>query len=137
MPAPTCSLPEQIGGGRWDYRYTWIRDSAFTVYGLLRIGFTREATAFMHWLNARARNESEAPGPLQIVYGIDGRTDLTELVLDHLDGYKGSKPVRIGSGAYQHLQLDIYGELLDSIYLCDKYVAPHFLPGMVPCPEFA
>lgn len=125
VAAPTCSLPEQIGGGRnWDYRYTWIRDSAFTVYGLLRIGFTREAAAFMHWLNERTRNESEAPGPLQIVYGIDGRTDLTELVLDHLDGYRGSKPVRIGNGAYQHLQLDIYGELLDSIYLCDKYVSP-------------
>lgn len=125
VAAPTCSLPEQIGGVRnWDYRYTWIRDSAFTVYGLIRIGFTREAAAFMRWLDARARNESEAPGPLQIVYGIDGRTDLTEQLLDHLDGYKGSRPVRIGNGAYQHLQLDIYGELLDSVYLCDKYVVP-------------
>ncbi len=125
VAAPTCSLPEQIGGVRnWDYRYTWIRDSAFTLYGFLRIGFTREATAFMQWLHARIRNESDAPGPLQIVYGIDGRTDLTEQTLDHLDGYKSSRPVRIGNDAYRHLQLDIYGEMLDSIYLYDKGVTP-------------
>ncbi|MDR4481533.1 MAG: glycoside hydrolase family 15 protein [Nitrospira sp.] len=125
VAAPTCGLPEEIGGVRnWDYRYTWIRDSAFTLYGFLRIGFTREATAFMNWLDTRVRNECDAPGPLQIVYGIDGRTDLTEHILDHLDGYKGSRPVRIGNDAYRHLQLDIYGELLDSIYLYDKGVTP-------------
>ena len=125
VAAATCSLPEQIGGVRnWDYRYTWIRDAAFTIYGLLRIGFTREAAAFMDWLEKRSHDRSAAPGPLQIVYGIDGRTDLTEHELDHLEGYKGSRPVRIGNGAFHHLQLDIYGELLDSIYLFNKYGNP-------------
>ncbi len=124
VAAPTCSLPETLGGGRnWDYRYTWIRDAAFTLYGLLRIGFTEEAHAFMQWLEARS-GEVEADGTLQIVYGIDGRHDLTELTLDHLDGYRGSRPVRIGNGAYRQLQLDIYGELLDSLYLYNKHVMP-------------
>jgi GH15 family glucan-1,4-alpha-glucosidase len=124
IAAPTCSLPETLGGVRnWDYRYTWIRDASFTVYGLLRIGFTEEADRFMEWLDARAR-EVEADGSLQIVYGIDGRHDLAECRLDHLDGYRGSRPVRIGNGAYQQVQLDIYGELLDSLYLYNKYVMP-------------
>jgi GH15 family glucan-1,4-alpha-glucosidase len=124
IAAPTCSLPETLGGGRnWDYRYTWIRDAAFTIYGLLRIGFTDEAHAFVQWLEART-GEAEADGSLQIVYGIDGRHDLTELTLDHLDGYRGSRPVRIGNGAYRQLQLDIYGELLDSLYLYNKHVMP-------------
>lgn len=124
IAAPTCSLPETLGGGRnWDYRYTWIRDAAFTIYGFLRIGFTDEANAFMQWLEART-GEVEADGSLQIVYGIDGRHDLTEITLDHLDGYRGSRPVRIGNGAYRQLQLDIYGELLDSLYLYNKHVMP-------------
>ncbi|MDF0677010.1 MAG: glycoside hydrolase family 15 protein [Nitrospira sp.] len=124
IAAPTCSLPETLGGVRnWDYRYTWIRDAAFTLYGLLRIGFTDEAVGFMRWLGARA-GEVESDGSLQIVYGIDGRHDLTETTLDHLDGYRGSRPVRIGNGAYNQLQLDIYGELLDSLYLYNKYVMP-------------
>ena len=124
VASPTCSLPESIGGGRnWDYRYTWIRDSAFTLYGLLRIGFTEEAQAFMQWLSARA-GEVEPDGTLQIVYGIDGRHNLKEQMLDHLDGYRGSRPVRIGNGAYAQLQLDIFGELLDSLYLYNKHVMP-------------
>lgn len=124
VAAPTCSLPETLGGGRnWDYRYTWIRDAAFTLYAFLRIGFTDEAHAFMQWLEART-GEAEADGSLQIVYGIDGRHDLDEVVLDHLDGYRGSRPVRIGNGAYRQLQLDIYGELLDSLYLYNKHVMP-------------
>lgn len=124
IASPTCSLPESIGGGRnWDYRYTWIRDAAFTMYGLLRIGFTEEAHAFVQWLEARA-GEVEADGTLQIVYGIDGRHDLKEQTLDHLDGYRGSRPVRIGNGASKQLQLDIFGELLDSLYLYNKYVMP-------------
>lgn len=124
VAAPTCSLPEGIGGPRnWDYRYTWIRDAAFTLYGLLRIGFTDEAAKFMHWLEARC-HELAPDGSLQIMYGIDGRHALTEETLDHLDGYKGSRPVRIGNGAYHQLQLDIYGELLDSIYLYNKYGNP-------------
>jgi GH15 family glucan-1,4-alpha-glucosidase len=124
VAAPTCSLPETLGGIRnWDYRYTWIRDAAFTLYGLLRIGFTEEADGFMRWLEARV-GEIEADGSLQIVYGIDGRHDLKEQTLDHLDGYRGSRPVRIGNGAYGQLQLDIYGELLDALYLYNKYVMP-------------
>jgi GH15 family glucan-1,4-alpha-glucosidase len=124
VAAPTCSLPETVGGVRnWDYRYTWMRDAAFTLYGLLRIGFTEEAQGFMNWLEARAR-EVEADGSLQIVYGIDGRHDLKEQTLDHLNGYRDSRPVRIGNGAYNQLQLDIYGELLDALYLYNKYVMP-------------
>ncbi len=124
VAAPTCSLPEEIGGKRnWDYRYTWIRDAAFTIYGLLRIGFTEEAAQFMHWLEARC-HELNPDGSLQIMYGIDGRHMLEETTLSHLDGYKGSRPVRVGNDAYNQLQLDIYGELLDSVYLYNKYGAP-------------
>ncbi len=124
VAAPTCSLPEGIGGERnWDYRYTWIRDAAFTLYGLLRIGFTEEASQFMNWLEARC-HELHPDGSLQIMYGIDGRHTLTEETLDHLEGYQGSRPVRIGNGAYDQLQLDIYGELLDSVYLYNKYGTP-------------
>ncbi len=124
VAAPTCSLPEQVGGVRnWDYRYTWIRDAAFTLYGLMRIGFTSEAAAFMNWLDQRLHRDDPS-GPLQIVYGIDGRESLTEETLDHLAGHRGSKPVRIGNAAYTQLQLDIYGELLDSVYLYNKYGTP-------------
>ena len=124
VAAPTCSLPESIGGERnWDYRYTWIRDAAFTIYALLRIGFTEEAEKFMHWLEARC-HELNPDGSLQIMYGIDGRHELNEETLSHLDGYKGSRPVRVGNGAYDQLQLDIYGELLDSVYLYNKYGSP-------------
>ncbi|MFQ5601453.1 MAG: glycoside hydrolase family 15 protein [Candidatus Krumholzibacteriia bacterium] len=124
VAAPTCSLPEGIGGPRnWDYRYTWIRDAAFTLYGLLRIGFTREAGSFMRWLEERC-SELNPDGSLQIMYGIDGRHELTEEMLDHFEGYRGSHPVRIGNGAYNQLQLDIYGELMDSVYLYNKYGSP-------------
>ena len=124
VAAPTCSLPEQLGGERnWDYRYTWIRDAAFTLYGLLRVGFTEEATRFMSWIEHRC-HELNPDGSLQIMYGIDGRHSLTEETLDHLDGYKGSRPVRVGNGAYGQLQLDIYGELMDAVYLYNKYGTP-------------
>lgn len=124
VAAPTCSLPETLGGQRnWDYRYTWIRDAAFTLYALMRIGFTEEAAHFMQWVEARCK-ELKPDGSLQVMYGIDGRHHLTEEHLDHLEGYRGSRPVRIGNGAYDQLQLDIYGELMDSVYLYNKYVSP-------------
>jgi GH15 family glucan-1,4-alpha-glucosidase len=126
VASPTCSLPEAIGGVRnWDYRYTWIRDAAFTLYGLLRIGFTEEATRFMDWLKDRWEDpDGHGAGPLQLMYGIDGRAELTEETLDHLEGYRGSRPVRIGNAAHRQLQLDIYGELMDAVYLHNKYVEP-------------
>ena len=91
--------------------------------GLLRIGFTEEAGQFMAWIEACA-HDSNADGSMQVIYGIDGRRELAEETLDHLEGYKGSRPVRIGNGAYSQLQLDIYGELIDAIYLYDKYGTP-------------
>ena len=124
IAAPTSSLPEKMGGNlNWDYRYTWIRDAAFIVYALMRIGFTQEARRFIEWIDSRFHRVNEN-GILQIVYGIDGRSELTEEVLSHLEGYEGSAPVRIGNGAYQQLQLDIYGELIDAVYLFNKYGYP-------------
>ncbi len=124
VAAPTTSLPEDLGGVRnWDYRYTWIRDAAFSVYGLLRIGLTEEAGRFMDWLQDRC-SEGEEDGTLKIMYGIDGSHDLEEHTLEHLAGYMDSKPVRIGNGAADQLQLDIYGELMDAVYLSNKYQTP-------------
>ncbi|HSK89840.1 MAG TPA: glycoside hydrolase family 15 protein, partial [Euzebyales bacterium] len=122
IAAPTAGLPEQLGGERnWDYRYTWIRDGSFSIYALLALGFDEEAAAFGQWL--RQRIQEDAPDgrpPLSIMYRVDGSSDLTEEVLDHLDGYYGSRPVRIGNGAADQLQIDIYGEALDSIYHGDR-----------------
>jgi GH15 family glucan-1,4-alpha-glucosidase len=128
VASPTTSLPEQVGGTRnWDYRYTWIRDAAFSLYALLRLGFTEEAQSFMSWLTDRFREgkrRDDTVGPLQIMYGIDGRAELDEIELGHLEGYRGSAPVRVGNGAADQLQLDIYGELIDSVYLYNKYGVP-------------
>ena len=128
VAAPTTSLPEQLGGERnWDYRYTWIRDAAFSLYALLRLGFTEEAAAFMGWLTDRTREwKITASGPLQIMYGIDGRSDLPEIEHPTWAGYRDSAPVRIGNAAADQRQLDIYGELIDSVYLYNKYGAPIF-----------
>ena len=124
IAAPTSSLPEWIGGERnWDYRFNWIRDAAFTLYALLRLGFPDSAAHFMEWIQSRCQ-ELDPNGSLQTLYGIDGRHESPEIILDHLDGYKGSRPVRIGNAAYNQLQLDIYGELLDAVYLYNKYVVP-------------
>ncbi|GCE14741.1 glycoside hydrolase family 15 protein [Tengunoibacter tsumagoiensis] len=121
VAAPTTSLPEALGKDRnWDYRFTWLRDASFTLYGLLTLGFTQEAEAFMGWLDARC-HELEENGSLQPIYGIDGEHELPESILEHLEGYRQSAPVRIGNGAYQQKQLDIYGELIDSIYIFDRH----------------
>jgi len=124
VAAPTFSLPEEIGGVRnWDYRFTWLRDAAFTLYALIRLGFIDETEAFIEWIKDRLSDDAER-GPLQVMYGIDGRRRLDELALEHLQGYEHSRPVRIGNAAYQQLQLDIYGEMMDSIYLANKYGDP-------------
>jgi GH15 family glucan-1,4-alpha-glucosidase len=126
VASPTTSLPEFIGGKRnWDYRYTWLRDASFTLYALMRIGFTEEAAGFFEWLKARWKEDkSSGDGPLQLMYGVEGESRLTEVELPHLEGYRGSRPVRIGNGAQDQLQLDIYGELMDSVYLFNKYGTP-------------
>jgi GH15 family glucan-1,4-alpha-glucosidase len=121
IAAPTFSLPESIGGVRnWDYRYTWLRDATFTLYALIRLGFVDETEAFIAWLKGRLSNDAQH-GPLQVMYGLDGRHYLEEITLDHLCGYEHSRPVRIGNAASTQLQLDIYGEMMDAIYLGNKY----------------
>ncbi|WP_340384165.1 glycoside hydrolase family 15 protein [Streptomyces sp. SS7] len=126
VAAPTTSLPEQVGGERnWDYRYVWVRDAAFCVYALLRLGFSDEAGAFMEFVTRHITpGDGKPSGPLQIMYGIDGRTDLSESELTHLEGHQGSAPVRVGNAAADQLQLDIYGALIDSVYLYDKWAQP-------------
>jgi GH15 family glucan-1,4-alpha-glucosidase len=120
VAAPTTSLPAPIGGARnWDYRYTWIRDASFTLYGLMRVGFTDEALAFMRWVATRVGETVD--GSVQLMYSIEGRHDLVERTLDHLEGHRGSRPVRIGNAASRQLQLDIYGELMAALYLYNEH----------------
>ncbi len=117
IAAPTTSLPETPGGERnWDYRYSWIRDSTFSLWALHTLGFDDEARAFMRFIVNVCRKDPD----LQIMYGIGGEKDLTEQTLDHLCGYADSRPVRIGNGAYDQRQNDVWGALLDSIYLHEK-----------------
>ena len=122
VAAATAGLPEQVGGERnWDYRYTWIRDGSLTVQALDRLGFTDDALMFLLWLRDRFENRaSDATGPLRIMYRVDGSADLEESTLDHWEGYRGSAPVRIGNGATDQLQLDIYGEAFDAIYHAER-----------------
>ncbi len=124
VAAPTAALPEQLGGFRnWDYRFSWIRDSSFSVYALLALGYTDEAVAFMRWVADRTVEQAgDASGPLKIMYRIDGSSDLEELTLDDFEGYAGSKPVRIGNGAADQLQLDIYGEAMDAVAIADRFL---------------
>jgi GH15 family glucan-1,4-alpha-glucosidase len=121
IAAPTFGLPEQIGGERnWDYRYTWLRDSSFTLYAFMRLGFTGEAAHFRQWLRNRFNYDAKT-GPLQVLYTLDGRLEVPERILPHLSGYMNSRPVRIGNAASEQFQLDIYGEMFDAIYLSAKY----------------
>ncbi|HKD10882.1 MAG TPA: glycoside hydrolase family 15 protein [Thermoanaerobaculia bacterium] len=121
VASPTTSLPERLHGDRnWDYRYTWIRDAAFTVYAFLRVGFTEEAERFIAFLEEHCRVDQG----LQVLYGVDGRREIPERTLEHLAGYEGSSPVRIGNAAAAQFQLDITGDLVDAIYLYDKYCKP-------------
>jgi GH15 family glucan-1,4-alpha-glucosidase len=123
LAAATASLPEDLGGERnWDYRFTWIRDSAFSLYALLRLGYTEEAEEFARFL-ATCFDETDANGwgPLQLMYSIDGNGDLPEETLHHFEGYMGSSPVRIGNGAAHQLQLDTYGSILDAAYINERY----------------
>jgi GH15 family glucan-1,4-alpha-glucosidase len=130
VAAPTAGLPEQVGGERnWDYRYTWIRDASFSIYALIRMGFKEEAAAFAKWLTDRAHEQRPGPEggpPLQIMYRVDGSSDLAEEEIEHWEGYRGSRPVRIGNGAADQLQQDIHGEAVDSLYFADQH---GLLPG--------
>jgi GH15 family glucan-1,4-alpha-glucosidase len=127
VAAPTTSLPEAIGEDRnWDYRFTWLRDSALTLHSLLLLGFTQEAEAFGEWLLARLQEWGEDDGPLQPMYTIHGGRDMPETELDHLEGYRRSRPVRVGNGAYQQQQLDVYGELLDAVWVVQRRRGIHY-----------
>jgi GH15 family glucan-1,4-alpha-glucosidase len=125
IAAPTTSLPEVIGGTRnWDYRYTWLRDAAFTVYAFVRIGFTEEAAAFVSWMQDYAAKHSHQGEKIPTVFTIYGESELPEIELKHWEGYRKSGPVRIGNDAFRQYQADIYGELMDSLYLYNKHVLP-------------
>jgi GH15 family glucan-1,4-alpha-glucosidase len=120
VAAPTTSLPEHVGGPRnWDYRYCWLRDSAFTMFAFLRLGFRDEAAAYMTWLHGLDVGRADGV-PLQVMYTLDGKSDLAEHELSHLSGYRDSHPVRIGNGASGQLQLDVYGEVIDAVYLAER-----------------
>ncbi|MGE5763238.1 MAG: glycoside hydrolase family 15 protein [Mycobacterium leprae] len=123
VAAPTAGLPENLGGERnWDYRYTWIRDASFSVFALMKMGFVEEAVGFGQWLRRRVEERAGTTGhPLDIMYRVDGSSELGEEVLSHWEGYRRSFPVRIGNGAVDQLQLDIYGEALDSAYFLDRH----------------
>jgi GH15 family glucan-1,4-alpha-glucosidase len=122
VAAPTAGLPEQAGGERnWDYRYTWIRDASFSVSALLKLGYFNEARGLGLWIRDRLEERAGKEGPpLAIMYRVDGSSDLTEETLDHLEGYRKSRPVRIGNGASDQLQLDVYGEAMDCVWLAAK-----------------
>ncbi len=124
VAAATLGLPEQAGGERnWDYRFTWIRDGSLSIHALSGLGYLDEAASFGVWLRDRYTESkgNDGSGPIKIMYRVDGSSDLTEETLDHFEGWRGSKPVRIGNGAADQLQLDIYGEAMDAILTGDNY----------------
>ena len=130
VASPTFGLPEVIGGKRnWDYRYCWIRDSSFTIYSMLRLGFQKEAEHYGAWIRDRYTQQNNKNGQLKLLYCVDGDDKITETEMSHLEGYRGSTPVRIGNAAQKQLQLDIYGELIDSMYLTHKYATPMTVEG--------
>ncbi|MCB0586395.1 MAG: glycoside hydrolase family 15 protein [Phaeodactylibacter sp.] len=121
VAAATFGLPEAIGGSRnWDYRYSWIRDSAFSMYAFVRMGFREEAGAFIKWIKERCRGLKNAAN-IQLMYAVDGGSEIDEYTLDHLAGYRDSRPVRVGNAASKQFQLDIYGELIDTVYLFNRH----------------
>ncbi len=125
IASPTTSIPEVVGGVRnWDYRYTWMRDAAFTVYGFLRIGFAHEAKQFMSWMQNYAARAAAPTRPMPVMLSIRGEATLEEKILPHWEGYRASSPVRIGNQAYRQFQNDTYGEMMDATYLFNKYVSP-------------
>lgn len=124
IAAPTFGLPESIGGKRnWDYRYTWVRDASFTVNALMKLGYQKEAGAFMQWVEKQCE-DIKGQNRLGIMYSIDGKRQLKEFILEEFDGYRNSRPVRIGNDAYAQVQLDIYGELLNSVYIYNRFAEP-------------
>jgi pentatricopeptide repeat protein len=134
VAAATFGLPEQIGGERnWDYRFTWIRDASMSVHALVGLGYLEEASQFAQWLRDRGMESkgTDGSGPIKIMYRVDGSSDLTEEVLDHFEGWRGSRPVRIGNGAADQLQLDIYGEALDALLTGDENGLPIAHSGWV------
>jgi len=139
VAAATFGLPEQAGGERnWDYRFTWIRDGSMTMHALLGLGYMEEAQRFAAWLRdtgaaSQGKNGSRAngSGPIKIMYRIDGSSDLTEETLDHFEGWRGSRPVRIGNGAADQLQLDIYGEAMDAVMTGEEFGLPIAHAGWV------
>jgi GH15 family glucan-1,4-alpha-glucosidase len=126
VAAATFGLPEQTGGERnWDYRYTWIRDGSLSVHALAGLGYLEEVAKFGMWLRDRAAEQAgNTSGPLKIMYRVDGSSDLTEETLDHFEGWRQSRPVRIGNGAADQLQLDIYGEAMDAMFAVDAHGLP-------------
>ncbi|MDM4719067.1 glycoside hydrolase family 15 protein [Micromonospora sp. WMMA1363] len=121
IAAPTVGLPERIGGERnWDYRYTWIRDASFSMRALLGLGFVDEAARYMYWVRDRIRDAGRDGQPLEVMYAVDGAPVPAERSLDHLEGYRGSAPVRVGNGAAKQLQLDVFGEALTALHIADR-----------------
>jgi pentatricopeptide repeat protein len=126
VAAATTGLPEQVGGERnWDYRFTWVRDGSMSIHALLGLGYLDEAAAFARWLRDRVAEHADGGDhPMKIMFRVDGSSDLTEETLDHFEGWRGSRPVRIGNGAADQLQLDIFGEAMDAIYDGTRYGLP-------------
>jgi GH15 family glucan-1,4-alpha-glucosidase len=122
VAAPTTSLPEEIGGERnWDYRFTWLRDASFTLYAFFQLGLTAEATAFFDWLTHRHVADRADVTTIPNLFDLSGHSHASEHTLEHLEGYRGSRPVRVGNAAVHQLQLDVYGEVLDSAYVFARY----------------